>query len=91
MPAAAGRSGLLRFVRFLQRIEDMDLKKRPSIVATPPRHGHPITPGAAEGERDIVDAAIQNQERKQRMINRQRSGREMRISPRQAGNRKKAA
>jgi hypothetical protein len=68
--------------------ESMDLKKRSSSVVPLERHGHLITPGSAEGERDVVEAALQNQERKQSMVNRQRRGREMRVFPRQAGNRK---
>lgn len=69
-----------------------ETKKIGSINKTPySRHGHLVTPGQAEGTREDVDQALQNMNIRQKMVDRQRSGREMRIGPKTARQGKKAA
>lgn len=59
---------------------------------TPDRHGHPITPGSAEGERETIEEAIRNLQFSEKpKTHEMRSGKERRMFPQQAGNRHKKA
>jgi hypothetical protein len=62
------------------------MKKNMKAVTTD-RHGHLITQGSAEGERETIEAAIRDLEFKQH-TDEPRGGGRVREFPRQAGNRK---